>query len=1149
MRKTRRLLTFCCLMAACCAMAQTDLWKEQGGAPQGDAVLEHKMANPVYYQEAGKKALKVEPFAVYKVTAKVKGNVPINGTGTALVSYGWDSFGWHFWHAVSIGVVNEWRDFSTEICVPVERADFTPLVLSNAKNSTMAIKDLHIVMVQSGADHIKALQAKAELTPVESQLLARYYLNKKDYVNAIKLRETTTDKHARADIACILAKAYTDKDDIRRNTQEMIRNEALRWPDAKLRIPELLSNFTLEEQYNICLWAIVSNPNEYVVRAMDYVGTKGQSLTLAGKTRLLEAKRAALGRVSDKQKENAEVKEAVMKLEKKLEEEEAALAESKANLGKCKITLGGVKLAADTMAVVLPLEPTLPEKHAAEDFVDHIEQMTGISLDIVNDVADGRYPIFIGRNGALRDYGFDVDYAKLGLEGIHMEVNKNGAVLAGGRRGVLYAVYTFLEENLGCRWFTADCIVIPKKGSYSFKTFKKVYVPPLEGRATDYPCSRPLTFSVRNKYNGTYIPDVDEWGGNIHYRGFVHTFNSLVPPSVYGAKHPEYYSEINGRRVVDHSQLCLTNPDVLKIATETVLQWCKESPRAAIISVSQNDWHNYCTCPKCKALAEKEESQMGPLLHFVNAIAREVAKQYPEKIIDTLAYQYTRKPPKFVKPEPNVAIRLCSIECCFVQPLDGCDFNKKFVEDIEGWSKICKRLHIWDYVINYAHTIMPFPNLDVLQPNIQFFIRNGVTGIYEEANYFSTGGELSELRSYLMAKYLWDPNADGKKALYEFTEAYYGAAGEYIRDYLKLLHKTVCSNTKRHVRIYTHPRDYLNEPAMLQKSFDLFAKAEKAVKGDAKLSHRVAVAKMPLLYTKIVLGQGGYKLEGTALVPQDTVKTELAEEFAKTVAAEKVTHYREGRADIVQWLDTQKKGREKIDIVTLKNDFISLDILPSAGGRIWRATALKAKRQLLRVVENANKEISPWDGGYEEYASDQHRGPGWSETYRVISKTDTSIEMEATLNNGLVMSRKIELTPGKAEFKVTSSVKNPKGAGKITFRVHPEFMVSSTANAKLSMRQRNGQAFIKALANPEAPQAEKELWLREEDKPNGEWTIIDEKTGIRIVNRFNPAEVQFCYCNWNGAQSRVNLEEWRTPVDAKANEAVTLTNTYEIVMP
>ncbi|MBR4371242.1 MAG: DUF4838 domain-containing protein, partial [Victivallales bacterium] len=449
----------------------------------------------------------------------------------------------------------------------------------------------------------------------------------------------------------------------------------------------------------------------------------------------------------------------------------------------------------------------------------------------------------------------------------------------------------------------------------------------------------------------------------------------------------------------------------------------------------------------------------------------------------------------------------------------------------------------------YAHTIMPFPNLDVLQPNIQFFIRNGVTGIYEEANYFSKGGEMSELRSYLMAKYLWDPNADGKKALYEFTEAYYGAAGKYIRDYLTLLHKTVCSNTKRHVRIYTPPHEYLDEPAMLQKSFDLFAKAEKAVKDDAKLSHRVAVAKMPLLYTKLKLSQGGYKLEGTALVPQDTVKTEVAEEFAKTVAAEKVTHYHEGSADIVQWLDAQKKGREKLDVVTLKNAQIALDIIPAAGGRIWRITELKGKRQLLRNVENSKKELNPFEGGYEEYATDKHRGPGWSETYRVVSKSETSVELEAALSNGLVMSRKIELVPEKASFKVTSSVKNPKGASKITFRVHPEFMVSSTANAKLAMRQRNGQAFVKALANPEAPQAEKELWLREEDKPNGEWTIIDEKTGVRIVNRFNPAEVQFCYCNWNGAQSRVNLEEWRTPVNAKANEAVTLTNTYEIIVP
>ena len=114
----------------------------------------------------------------------------------------------------------------------------------------------------------------------------------------------------------------------------------------------------------------------------------------------------------------------------------------------------------------------------------------------------------------------------------------------------------------------------------------------------------------------------------------------------------------------------MTNPDVIRIATAEIRKRIQEHPEAMIFSVSQNDWRNYCTCEKCRKLAEEEGSQAGPLLHFVNAIANDVAKDYPDKIIDTLAYQYTRKPPKHVKPAPNVAIRLCSIECCFTHPLE-----------------------------------------------------------------------------------------------------------------------------------------------------------------------------------------------------------------------------------------------------------------------------------------------------------------------------------------------------------------------------------------------------------------------------------------------------------------------------------------------
>ena len=73
-----------------------------------------------------------------------------------------------------------------------------------------------------------------------------------------------------------------------------------------------------------------------------------------------------------------------------------------------------------------------------------------------------------------------------------------------------------------------------------------------------------------------------------------------------------------------------------------------------------------------------------------------------------------------------MCIRLCSIECCFAHPLDVCPTNRTFVDDIRNWNKICNRLYIWDYVINYAHSVQPFPNLYALAPNIRFFIKHGV---------------------------------------------------------------------------------------------------------------------------------------------------------------------------------------------------------------------------------------------------------------------------------------------------------------------------------------------------------------------------------------------------------------------------------------
>jgi hypothetical protein len=449
------------------------------------------------------------------------------------------------------------------------------------------------------------------------------------------------------------------------------------------------------------------------------------------------------------------------------------------------------------------------------------------------------------------------------------------AIAGATARGTLYGVYSFLEDQLGCRWFTPDCARIPQTAVLSVPAGDVRFVPPLEYRATDYPSSRDADWAVRNKLNGTQTKIDKARGGKIEYSHFVHTFNEILDPAKEFAKHPEYFSEVGGKRISKEAQLCVSNPEVLKLAIETVRAWMRAAPGATIFSVSQNDWFNPCSCSACmRACTDEGEAWSGPYLRFVNAIAAALAKEFPQKAIDTLAYQFTRKPPTKTKPLPNVIVRLCSIECCFAHPLDSDAAldpnNAAFVRDLSAWSKLSQRLYVWDYVIDYSHSIMPFPNLRSLAPNIRTFAKNGVKGVYEEADYFTSGGELAELRTWILAKTLWNPEYDTEHAITEFLDGYYEEAGAPIGEYIRSIHDRA-EKEKSHFTIWTGPDSPLFDAATLAHADELFDTAEKAVASKPAVLDRVHTARLPVLYVEInraadVAQKGGDKAALGALI-------------------------------------------------------------------------------------------------------------------------------------------------------------------------------------------------------------------------------------------------------------------------------------------
>ena len=511
--------------------------------------------------------------------------------------------------------------------------------------------------------------------------------------------------------------------------------------------------------------------------------------------------------------------------------------------------------------IVVAEDASPSTRHGAEELQTFLEQMTGAKLPVVTDAEPAtEREIILGDSKHLRFMSIRFDFDELGDEGYVIRTVGNHLVIAGGaRRGNMYGVYGLLEDHLGCRWFAPGVSRIPKHKRLAIGPINDKQIPVLEYR-------EPFTYDcfdgdwcARNRVNSSSGRLEEKHGGKVRFGSgfFVHTFNRLVPPDKYFDEHPEYFSLVKGKRLKDHSQLCCTNEDVIRICTEGILKAMRAQPDAFVFSVSQNDWHNYCECETCQALAKREDSQIAPVLALVNRVAEAVQKEFPDKAVETLAYQWTRRPPKSMRPRANVIVRLCSIECCFSHPLATCDseVNRKFREDTERWAKVSNRLWVWDYVTDFRHYLLPFPNQRVRNDNIRFYAANNVKGIFEQDTYNTPHSELAALGGYLTAKFLWNPEYDEETAMSEFLEGYYGQAAGPIRKYIDLLHDRV-ERENIHVNIWVPPSHPHLTDDLLVEADKLWQQAEEAVAGDAAVLRRVQLSRMSVDYAIVERARG-----------------------------------------------------------------------------------------------------------------------------------------------------------------------------------------------------------------------------------------------------------------------------------------------------
>ncbi len=488
------------------------------------------------------------------------------------------------------------------------------------------------------------------------------------------------------------------------------------------------------------------------------------------------------------------------------------------------------------------------EMQAALELKKYLFKISGASLPIVRNNSTNQPAIYIGKASPYYDLYSKQDYTIIS--------NSNSLHIIGNSPlKTVEAVYVLLEDFLDCKFLTPTVENIPTQKNIHLKANYN-YSPAIKTRTVHAKIfyDNPI-FAAKRRVTTEGFPGFAP-------EARVHTFNRFIPQKKYYATNPEFYALVNGKRLP--TQLCLSNDTVFQMIKDSVNAIFQRNPTSLVVSVSQDDNTQYCTCARCNSVDEKEGTPAASMLSLVNKIAR----AFPNKTISTLAYQYTRKAPKNIRPEHNVLVTLCSIECDRSAPIS--QKSKDFERDLKEWGALGATIQIWDYTTQFTNFLAPFPNLETIKPNIELFIANNANWIFEQHSH--NVSDLYELRCWLMSKLLWDPSLSYEKLLQEFTHAYYGDAGNEIKSYINKIHHAIKTNPNFFLFLYGDPSQgfdsWLNEDSIKQYN-SLFDVAITKANNNTELIDRINSARMGVDFATLEyyrLNKGAYSLTDTAAI-------------------------------------------------------------------------------------------------------------------------------------------------------------------------------------------------------------------------------------------------------------------------------------------
>lgn len=410
----------------------------------------------------------------------------------------------------------------------------------------------------------------------------------------------------------------------------------------------------------------------------------------------------------------------------------------------------------------------------------------------------------------------------------------------------------FFKQYAGIHYISGKGIIAPENKLIAVPhdlSYTQTYA--FEYREPYFPDNYDVEF--RKWYNTNTMEDTwAMWG---------HNLSKIVNPSA------QMMARVDGK--VNEEQFCFSSPELEEALTSYIKTMTIDEPLRSKFMILANDNEIVCQCDRCKALGNTHDNASPSVFTLINKLAA----KFPMQQFFSGAYVTTLHPPKF-KLADNAGVMVSTMS--FPKGVVIEQSGKKTVVDktFDEWGKVTSRIYLWDYAINFDNYFKTYPTMLIAQANLKYYEKQGVKGVFmqgSEDQYSAYG----DLKNYLYALLLQNPDSDIRKETTTFFKAKYPAVADLLSDfYLGMEQRSF--DTKVPLDIYggmnQSKKKYLDEGNFNAFYDALYKKAETLSKDELTdikpLLLSLTFMKLELLRTNGI-GANGYKKTEEATINRE----------------------------------------------------------------------------------------------------------------------------------------------------------------------------------------------------------------------------------------------------------------------------------------